>query len=55
MLNGELVGTWRRAGRDVTLQPWGRMSSADRDAITAEALSLPLPGNPNSNRVHWVT
>jgi len=54
MLDGELVGTWRRAGRDVTLQPWGRMSSADRDAVTAEALSLPLPGAPNSTRVHWI-
>lgn len=55
MLGGELVGTWRRAGRDVTVQPWGRMSAADRDAVTAEAGSLPLPGTANSNRVHWVT
>jgi Winged helix DNA-binding domain len=55
MLNGELVGTWRRAGREVMVQPWGRMSSAIRDAVTAEAESLPLPGTANSTRVHWVT
>lgn len=54
MLNGELVGTWRRVGRDVTVQPWGRMSSADRDAVTAEAQSLPLPDAPKSTRVHWI-
>lgn len=54
MLDGELVGTWRRAGRDVTVQPWQRMSSEDRDAVTAEAESLPLPGAANSTRVHWI-
>lgn len=54
MLDGELVGTWRRAGRDITVQPWQPMSSADRDAITAEARSLPLPGAANSTRVHWI-
>jgi hypothetical protein len=54
MLDGELVGTWRRAGRDITVQPWQRMSSAERDAVTAEAESLPLPGASNSTRVHWI-
>lgn len=54
MLDGALVGTWRRAGRDVTVQPWQPMSSEDRDAVTAEAESLPLPGAANSTRVHWI-
>lgn len=54
MLHGNLVGTWRRAGRDITVQPWQRISSAERDAITAEAESLPLPGAAKSNRVHWI-
>jgi len=53
MLAGELVGTWRRAGRDLTVQPWCRLSSSDRDAIAAEAQALPLPGDANSTRVHW--
>ncbi len=54
MLDGEIVGTWRRAGRNVTVQTWQRMSSAERDAITAEAESLPLPDAGNSTRVHWI-
>jgi hypothetical protein len=54
MFDGELVGSWRRAGRDITFQPWQRMSSAERDAVTAEAESLPLPGASNSTRVHWI-
>jgi len=55
MLGGELVGTWRRAGREVTVQPWQPLSSAERDAVTAEAESLPLPGPANLTRVHWVS
>jgi hypothetical protein len=55
MLDGELVGTWRRAGRDMTVQPWRRISPAERDAITAEADSLPLPGAGNTTRVTWVS
>jgi hypothetical protein len=54
MLDGEIVGTWRRAASNVTVQTWQRMSSAERDAITAEADSLPLPGAGNTTRVHWI-
>jgi len=54
MLDGELVGTWRRTGRDITVRPWQRMSSAERDAVSAEAETLPLPGAANSARVHWI-
>ena len=28
----------------MTVQPWRPLSSAERDAVTAEAESLPLPG-----------
>jgi hypothetical protein len=28
----------------ITVQPWRRLSDAERDAATAEAESLPLPG-----------
>jgi hypothetical protein len=40
---GEVVGTWRRAGPRVTIEPWGRLSTKDRDAIAAEGESLPVP------------
>jgi hypothetical protein len=41
---GEIAGTWRRAGAVITVQPWWPLSRAERDAVTAEAESLPLPG-----------
>jgi hypothetical protein len=43
LLDGELAGTWRRAGPILTVQPWRPLSAAERDAVTAEAESLPLP------------
>jgi hypothetical protein len=44
LLAGEVAGTWRRAGTVVAVQPWRRLSHAEREAVTAEAESLPLPG-----------
>jgi hypothetical protein len=49
---GEIVGTWRRAERDITIQPWGRLTRKERDALVAEAESLPLPGLQGMIRVH---
>jgi hypothetical protein len=44
LVGGEVVGTWRRAQADLTIQPWRRLSRAEHDAVEAEAVSLPLPG-----------
>src|SRR5437773_42829 len=44
LVNGEIVGTWRRADTVLTVQPWRRLSRVVRDAVAAEAESLPLPG-----------
>lgn len=44
LLAGEIVGTWRRAHADLSVQLWRRLARAERDAIEAEAQSLPLPG-----------
>ncbi|HEX6449156.1 MAG TPA: crosslink repair DNA glycosylase YcaQ family protein [Trebonia sp.] len=44
LVGGEVTGTWRRAGPVVSVTPWRRLSGAERDAVTAEAESLPLPG-----------
>jgi Winged helix DNA-binding domain len=44
LLAGEIAGTWRRAGTVMTVQPWRRLSLAEREAVTAEVESLPLPG-----------
>ncbi len=43
LMDGEIVGTWRRSGANLIVQPWGVLSSAGRDAVVAEAASLPLP------------
>jgi len=50
---GEVAGTWRRAQADLTIQPWRRLSRAERAAVEAEAESLPLPGIEGQITVGW--
>lgn len=52
LVAGEIVGTWRRAGRTVTIDAWSRLSPAVRAAVVAEAESLPLPDAGQGIRVH---
>jgi hypothetical protein len=53
LLNGEIVGIWRRSAADVSIESWRRLSSTERAAIEAEALSLPLPALDGSITVCW--
>jgi winged helix DNA-binding protein len=53
LVEGEVVGTWRRAEATVTLQPWHRLSRAVREAVEAEAKALPLPGVQGRIVVRW--
>jgi hypothetical protein len=53
LAGGELVGTWRRADTKITIQPWRRLSRAERGAVQAEAESLPLPGVRERIQVGW--
>jgi hypothetical protein len=53
LVQGELVGTWRRAQGTVTIQTWRRLSRAARDAVEAEVESLPLPGIQGRFVVRW--
>jgi len=53
LVGGELAGTWRRADAIVTIQPWRSLSQMERDAVQAEAESLPLPGLRGRIRVRW--
>jgi hypothetical protein len=53
LVAGEIVGTWRRAQHKLTVQPWTRLSKAKRDAVEAEASSLPLPGVEGRIVVSW--
>lgn len=54
LLNGEIVGVWRRAGSDVSIQPWRHLSAAERQIVEAEASSLPLPDLRRPIQVSWL-
>ena len=53
LVGGEIAGTWRRAEAVMTVQPWRRLSPAERDAVVAEAESLPLPIAQGRITVRW--
>jgi DNA glycosylase AlkZ-like len=53
LVEGDIVGTWRRAGEQVSIQVWRGLSAAERDAVEAEAALLPLPGIDAEIRVAW--
>jgi hypothetical protein len=53
LVDGEIVGTWRRALGTVTIATWRRLSRASRDAVEAEAESLPLPDIRGRVLVRW--
>jgi winged helix DNA-binding protein len=42
LVAGEIVGTWRRADTAFTIDLWRRLSGQERDAVVAEAESMPL-------------
>jgi hypothetical protein len=53
LVEGETVGTWRRAEHVLTIQPWRRLVRAQREAVEAEARSLPLPGIDRPMDIRW--
>lgn len=53
LVEGEIVGTWRRAQQTVVIQAWERLSRAAREAVEAEATALPLPGIRGPIVVRW--
>jgi hypothetical protein len=53
LVRGEIVGTWRRAGPDVTIQVWRLLAREERDAVAVEAASMPLPGLRGRIVVRW--
>ncbi|MBA2719314.1 MAG: winged helix DNA-binding domain-containing protein [Chloroflexi bacterium] len=52
LVGGEIAGVWRRADAKVTIEPWRKVTTPERDAVEAEAASLPLPG-VTGIRVVW--
>lgn len=53
LVEGEIVGTWRRAQADVAIASWRRLSRSEREAVETEAAAMPLPGLQQPIRVHW--
>ena len=53
LVDGEIAGTWRRTHAEVTIESWRRLSRAEREAVEAEAASMPLPGIRQNIRVRW--
>jgi len=53
LVDGEIVGTWRRTLGTVTIQTWRRLPRAARDAVEAEAASLPLPEIEGRVVIRW--
>ena len=53
LVGGEIVGTWRRAQADLSVQLWRRLTRAEREAVEREAESLPLPGIEGQVAVRW--
>ena len=53
LVDGEIVGTWRRSLGTVTIQTWRRLSRAEREAVEAEAASLPLRDIQGRVVVRW--
>jgi hypothetical protein len=53
LVAGEIVGTWRRAQAKLSIETWRRLTRAEREAVEAEAQSLPLPGVERQISVRW--
>jgi hypothetical protein len=55
LVRGDVAGTWRRSGAVVTVQPWRRLAREQREAVEAEAATLPLPEAHGAVAVRWET
>jgi len=53
LVDGEVRGTWRRAGHLVTIDAWRRLPRVARETVEAEARTLPLPGLDRVIEVDW--
>jgi hypothetical protein len=53
LVDGDVVGTWRRANEKVSIQTWRRLKPVERDAVVEEAESLPLSGLLGPIRITW--
>jgi hypothetical protein len=53
LVDGEIVGTWRRSQHRVSIHPWHRLPARARGAVEEEAASFPLPDLRRAIEVSW--
>ncbi|WP_153393559.1 DNA glycosylase AlkZ-like family protein [Ornithinicoccus halotolerans] len=53
LVDGEIVGIWRRAAHTVTITLWTGLPANSRQAVEAEAAALPLPDLDRAITVRW--
>jgi len=53
LVDGEIVGVWRRSREHVTIGVWEPLTRAARAAVEAEAAALPLPDMRGSIGLRW--
>jgi len=53
LMEGEIVGIWRRSQHKVTIETWRRLGRSARGAVETEAASLPVPGIDRDVIVSW--
>jgi winged helix DNA-binding protein len=54
LVAGEIAGVWRRSAAEVSIETWRRLSQSERQAVEAEAQSLPLPDLNSPVTVRWL-
>jgi hypothetical protein len=53
LVDGEIVGTWRRAKAIVAVSPWRPLAPGEREDVEREAATLPLPDVSAPVVVRW--
>jgi hypothetical protein len=54
VVDGEVVGSWARQQRRVSVNPWGKLGDDIRDVIEDEALRFPIPSRAKAS-VRWTS
>ena len=54
LVDGAIVGTWRRADALVSIETWRRLSRTERQAVEAEIAALPIPGLVGRMEPRWL-
>lgn len=53
LVEGEIVGTWRRTKSKITVKTWSRLNEETKSAIQEEAFSIPIPNVEDPPIIHW--